>query len=133
PHAVPAALVAVPLGPAAERHVVAGLGADDLPRVAEAQPLVGQLDLPAVADRLVEDAELVADAVADRRYAEGGQRIHVAGGEAAQAAVAEAGLLLVLQQRVEILTDAAEGLLRGVPQPEADEAVAEMGTGQELG
>ena len=72
------------------------LEAPDLPRVAGAQPAVGALDLPAVADVLVEDAELVAQAVADRGDVERGERVHVARGEAPEAAVAEAGLLLVL-------------------------------------
>ncbi len=52
------------LGAAAERDRDGVLGPLDLPRVAEAQPLVGALDLAAVADHLLEDAELVADAVA---------------------------------------------------------------------
>ena len=50
----------------AEAHVVRDLRADDLPWVPETQPLVGQLDLPAVADGLIENAELLADAVANR-------------------------------------------------------------------
>ena len=132
-HPVLAAFVLVPVGAAAERHVVAGLRPDDLPGVAEAKPLVGQLDLPSVADRLIEDAELVADAVADGRHAERCQGIHVAGGQASQAAVPQAGFLLVLQQRGEILADAGHGLFRRIPQPEVDEAVPEMGAGQELG
>jgi len=43
------------------------LGVRDFPGVAQAQPAVEHLDLPAVVDLLVEDAELVADAVADGR------------------------------------------------------------------
>ena len=39
----------------------------DFPRRAEAHPVVGQLDLVAVAEFLAEEAELVMDAVADRR------------------------------------------------------------------
>ena len=70
------------------------LGPRDLPRVAEAQPLVGLLDLPAVDDLLLEDAELVADAVAERGHLQRRQRVEEAGREAPEAAVAEAGLVL---------------------------------------
>ena len=63
--------------------------------IAVAQPLVGLLDLPAVDDLLLEDAELVADAVAQRRHFERGQRIDEAGREAAEAAVAQARLVFV--------------------------------------
>ena len=42
PYAIAAVLVTLPFGASAERHVVAGLGPDDFPGVAEAQPLVGQ-------------------------------------------------------------------------------------------
>ena len=61
---------------------------DDLPGIAEAQPLVRDLDLPAVTNRLIEDPELVADAVADRRNIERRQRVHVTRGQPAQAAIA---------------------------------------------
>jgi len=63
----------------------------DLPRVAEPEPAVGPLRLPAADDLLVEDAELVPDSVADGGIVERRQRVHEAGREAPQAAVAEAG------------------------------------------
>ena len=43
------------------------LGPHDLPRVAEDEPVVGLLDLVAVDEFLLEEAELVVDAVADGR------------------------------------------------------------------
>ena len=85
-------------GASAELHVERDLRAHDLPGVAEAQPLVGQLHLPAVANRLIEDAELVADAVADGGNVEGRQRVHVTGGQPSEPAVAEARLLFLLQE-----------------------------------
>ena len=94
-HAVAAVLVRSGSVRPPKLDVEGDLGPRDLPRVAVAQPLVGHLDLPAVADLLVEDAELVADAVADRRDLERRERVHVAGGEPAEAAVAEARLLLL--------------------------------------
>ena len=53
--------------PFAELHIAGDFRAHDFPGIAESQPLIRDLDLPAVADRLIEDSELVADAVADRR------------------------------------------------------------------
>ena len=67
-------------------------GAAELPRVAVERPVVGPLDLRAVAEGLLEDAEVVADAVADRGDVQRGHRVQQAGGEPAQAAVAEARL-----------------------------------------
>ena len=114
------------LGASAEFHVERNVRPHDLPWIAEPQPLVREFHLPPVADRLVEDAELVADAVADGRDAETGERIHVARGQAAQPAVAEAGLLLLVEQVAEVLPDARQGLLRRAPDVEIDEAVAQV-------
>jgi hypothetical protein len=76
-------------------HVV-GMG--ELPGVAAQQPGVRLLDLPAVHKSLAEDAEFVANAVADRRQVERRQRIDETGGEAAQATVAQTRLRLQLQK-----------------------------------
>ena len=66
PDPLVACVVGVELGVAAPVDRVMHVGLGDLPRVSVGQPVVGLLDLPAVVDLLVEDAELVADAVADR-------------------------------------------------------------------
>ena len=121
------------LGASAELHVEGDLRAHDLPGVAEAQPLVGELDLPAVANRLIEDAELVADAVADRGNVERRQRVHVTGGQAAEPAIAEARLFFLVQEVGEILPDSGHRLLRRLPDPEVDQAVAQMRPGQKFG
>ena len=65
PDALVACIVGVELGVTAPVDRVMHVGLGDLPRVTVGQPVVGLLDLPAVVDLLVEDAELVADAVAD--------------------------------------------------------------------
>ena len=74
---------------AAPLHQVADVGFGDLPGVSVGQPGVGPLDLPAIVDLLVEDAELVANAVADSRALKGGQRVQVTGGEPAETAVTQ--------------------------------------------
>jgi len=91
-----AMLFVVPhLGVPAELHCHAPFGARDLPRVAPAQPLVGLLHLPAVDDLLLENAELVTDAVAQCGHFERSQRIDEAGREPPETAVAKAGFVLV--------------------------------------
>ena len=98
------------LGVAAELHLLRPLRPRDLPRIAEAQPLVGALDLPAVDDLLMKDAELVADAVAERRDLQRRQRIDETGREPAEAAVAEARLVFLLQQLVEVQAELGDRL-----------------------
>ena len=132
--AQPAVRVGGVLGAAAEADRVLDLVAADLPRVAVAQPAIGALDLPAVADVLIEDAELVAQAVADRRDVERRERVHVAGGEPAEAAVAEARLLLVLEQLVERDARASPSAARAaVVEAEREQVRAELRADQELG
>ena len=84
-------------------------------------------------DQLVEDAELVADAVADRRDRERRERVHVAGGEPAEAAVAEARLLLLGQDPVEVVPELGHRLPRLGLDAEVQQVVREVGPEQELG
>ena len=67
------------------------------PNAAAGQPGVGQLGLPAVHQLLAEQAVFIPQGVAHSGVSLGGQAVHKAGGQAAQAAVAQArvGLLLV--------------------------------------
>ena len=131
-HAVMPLFIGPRLGAAAELHLVGDFGPGDLPRVAEAQPLVGDLHLPAVLDGLVEDAELVADAVADGRHFERGHRIQVTRREPAQAAVAEAGLLLLLDKVVEVHAEFLHRLARILGEAQAEELAGQVRPGQEL-
>ena len=127
-----AGVVGVVLGVAAPLHQVVDVGFGDLPRVSVDQPVVGLLDLPAVADLLVEDAELVADAVADRRTLEGGQRVQVARGEPAEAAVAQSRFRLAGQHLVEVLTHRCQGGLGRVLHAQVQQVVAQLRTHQEF-
>ena len=130
---VPALLVGPRLGVAAEAHAHGDLRARDLPGVPEGQPLVRLLDLPAVVDELVEDAELVADAVAERRDLQRGERVHVAGGQTPEAPVAEARLLLLGEDLVEVVAELGHGLPGLVLEAEVQQGVPEVGPEQELG
>jgi hypothetical protein len=63
--------------------------------------VIQHLDLPAILDGLIENAEFVADAVARGRDLQGGQRIEVARGETAEAAIAQTRLFLLFQKLVQ--------------------------------
>src|SRR6266511_3118897 len=104
-NATAAFLVGVRLRAASESDVDRDFGARDLPRIAEAKPLVRDLHLPAIADLLVEDPELVADAVADRRDLKRCERIEVAGRKPPEATVAEARLFFLVEDSLEIETE----------------------------
>ena len=129
----PIALIDVVFDRAAELDLHGPFGPHQLPGIAEAQPFVGLLDLPAVDDLLVEDAEFVADAVADGRHFESRQGIDEAGRQAPEAAVAESGLLLLLQQFVEVESQFGHAFLDLVEDAEIDEIVAQMRPHQEFG
>ena len=69
-----------------------------LPRVRVAEPVVGVLHLPAVLQGLAEHAVLVAKPVARGRELQRGHGVEEAGRQPAQAAVAEPGVGLLLDQ-----------------------------------
>ncbi len=117
---------------AAEVDVDRGLRAANLPGIAVAEPIVGELDLPSVTDGLLEDAELVANAVADRWDAERGHGVEIAGGEAAETAVAEAGFALLLADFVEVQTELAARLTDWLLEVEIEQIVREVGPHEEL-
>jgi hypothetical protein len=126
-------LVGDVIDPAAEPDGVLDLVPPHLPRIAAAQPAIGPLDLPAVADVLIEDAELVAEAVTDRGEIERGERIHVASREAPETAVAEPRFFLVLDQIGEVDTLRGERGLRRLLESEREQARAELRADQVLG
>src|SRR5690606_38850611 len=101
-HTQASEIVHVTLRPAAELHGRGPLRTRDLPWITEREPLVRALDLPAVDDLLLEDAELVADAVRERRDLERRERGDEARGKTSEAAAAEPGLGLLGEQAVEI-------------------------------
>jgi hypothetical protein len=84
-------------------------------------------------DGLIEDAELVADAVANRRNAHRGERVHVTRGQPTEAAVAEPRFFLLLEHVLKVLPEPRQGLRGGVPDLEVQQVVAEMRTGEVLG
>ena len=71
-------------GVPAQIHVIGDFRPMDFPGISQTQPFVGFFDLPSVPYFLVEDAEFIADAIADRRHAKRRKGIHVAGGQPSQ-------------------------------------------------
>ncbi len=110
-YAVAPVLVGPALRAAAQLDLHRPLRTRDVPGRAEAQPLVSALDLPAVDDLLLEDAKLVADAVAHRGDLQRGHGIEKAGGQPPQPAVAQPRFLLLLQQLVEVQPQLRDRLL----------------------
>ncbi|SVK46427.1 Uncharacterised protein [Acinetobacter baumannii] len=94
----PARLGPLLLHAAAEAHLVAGVMARKLPRIAVLQPVVRRFHLLAIDDVLLEHAVLIANAVAAPRQRQRRQRVEEAGRQAPQTAVAEPGVVLFLQQ-----------------------------------
>ena len=127
------AVFLVALGAPAEFHGDRVLGPPHFPRVAVAQPLVGLLDLPAVANQLIEDAELVADAVAIAGDPQRGHRIQKARRQAPEAAIAEAGVMLFLEQLAEIEADGFERGIARIGDAEIDHVVVERAAHQKFG
>ena len=120
---VTAELVPVGSDLPAEADLHRVLIAGDKPAVRGDAPVVGDLGLTAVLELLLENAELITDGIARGLEAEGRHAVHVAGGETAEAAVAEARVRLrfknihgaaahILQRAGERFADAeVEGVL----------------------
>ena len=99
--AVAAVLIGIALGAAAKAHKHGLIRVGELPGPTAFEPFIGDLHLPAIADQLIEDPELVADAVANGWHFQAGQRFHVASGQAPQTAIAEAWFFLHLTDVVQ--------------------------------
>ena len=108
------------------------LRATDLPGEAVGEPVVGLLDLATVLDGLVEQAVAVAHAVAVAGDALMGERVHEARGQAAQSAVAEAGVDLLALDVAQRQAHVGQGLVDHVANAVVDEVVVQQGADQEL-
>ena len=103
-----------------------------LPGEAVGEPVVGALDLAATLDVLVEQAVAVAHAVAVAGHAIVRHRGEEARGQAAQAAVAEAGVDLLATNDVEVGAHILHGVGDEVANAVVDEVVVEQGPDEEL-
>ena len=117
-------------GFAADHHRIAPFRPDHFPGIAPGQPGVGALDLAFFADLLAEDAELVADAVADRRQLQAGQGFLEAGRQPPQATVAQARLRLFGNEVLQVEAQFTAGLLGGLAQAQVHQIVFQVGAKQ---
>ena len=108
------------------------LGPRGLPGVAEEQPVVRALHLVAVADLLAEHAVLVTDAVTAGGEALGSERIEKTGRQATQAAVAQAGVVLLLVDVLEHHAQPADGLTGLLLQIQIEHGVLQGPPGEEF-
>ena len=100
---------------AAEADLEGAFAALELPGVAVIEPGLGQLDLPAVGDLLAEHAVDIADAVAMRRHVDRRHALHEAGGEPAEAAIAERRIRLERGDDVDVDAERRQRLAHGCP------------------
>ena len=104
----------------------------DLPRVGRRSQLSGCSSLPAVLDRLAEDAVLVAQPVAHGRELQGGHRVEEAGGQPAEAAVAQAGVGLLLEHPSQSRCFCLTACARRIEQQVGDDVVGQRPADEEL-
>ena len=128
----------LPLGPdddvhaAFKLHRKRELGMGDLPGVAELEPLVRLLHLVAVHDSLVEDAEVIAQAVPDGGEAQRGHGVEKTGGQAAETTIAQPGVHFAVAKRLPIQPELGHRGAATVFQLEVDDVVPEQAADQEL-
>jgi len=94
--------------------------------------ILGEFVLPAVLDALLEQPVFVANAVAVSRNAERGHRVHEAGGQSSEPAIAECGVGLDLAQNVEVDAERGERAPRGLGQPHVVERIEQQPPDQEF-
>ncbi len=117
---------------AAEPDRIVDLGALEFPRIAVAQPILGNFLLPAVADDLPEQAVIIPNAVAVRCDRKRRHAVHEAGGEASEAAIAERGVGFDAPQRIEIDAELAQRLGHRLDDAEIGHRIDQQAADQEL-
>ena len=128
----PAVLVGDRFDRAAEADLEGAFAPLELPGIAVIEPGLRQFDLPAVMDLLAEHAVDVADAIAMRRDVDGRHAFHEAGGEPAEAAIAERRVRLQRGDEVEVDAERRQRLAHVVHQAEIGEGVAHQAADQEF-
>ena len=117
---------------AAEMHMVDHFRPLEFPGVAEAEPFVGIFLLPALRDDLPEQAEIVANAIADGGNGQRRHALHEARRKPAQAAIAERRIRLAFAQIGQIDAEIAEGGFEHRQQPHIVQRIGEQTADQEL-
>ena len=117
---------------AAEMNVVDHLRPLEFPGVAETQPFIRIFVLPALRDDLPEQAEIVADAVADGGNGQRRQALHEARRQPPEAAIAECRIRLAFAQVIKPDAEIAERRLEHRQQAHIVQRVGEQAADQEF-
>ena len=120
------------IGITVELHIDRFVRLAVLPYEAVAQPVVRQLHLIAVDDLLFKETVLIANGAAMPRVTVCSERVDEAGGEAAEAAVAEPRIRLFLVGIRELQIELLQNLLHRLLNAEVDEIGAQEPTEQKL-
>ena len=91
----------------------------DLPGIAQLQPLVRLLHLVAIDDSLVEDAEVIPQAIPDGGQIQRCHGVQKTGSQSAQASVSQTGIHFMVPQLIPIQSQ-FEIEPPGTPPPSAD-------------
>ncbi len=113
-------------------HLNRFVGARHFPRIRPGEPVVGLFALPAIADALLENAILVAQAVAHARNAQRRHRIEETRREPAQAAIAEARIRFLLDDLERVNLQVLAQVLPGGINLEVCDVVRQRTTEQEF-
>ena len=125
-------VVGAMLDAAVERHTHAIVRATDQPRVVVGQPVIGDFDLTALREGLAEEAELIMNAITDRRDIHRGEGIEEAGGEATQPAVTKTHVGFFVGDDFEVLPEVGQGRRCDVAQLHVDQVVGQHAAHQVL-
>jgi hypothetical protein len=104
----------------------------DLPRESFAQPGIGFLDLITVVDSLMEHTVVITYTVTDDGQAECCATIEKTGGQASQTTVAQAGVVFVLSDILEVQAKPPECFGGFIFDPETKEGISKQTPHQEL-
>ena len=133
PSRLPHALAVLLDDLATEAHALVALIVDVAPRVFVGQPVIRTLDLTAfLIEFLTEDAVAVLDAVAECRHTQRSERIDEARGETAEAAIAQARLVLGVGHLLRVETEFLDRGFELLGQAGVQQRVAQLLAHQEL-
>ena len=117
---------------AAETDLERALAALEFPRIAVVEPVFGKFDLPAVGNLLAEHAVGVAYAVAMRGYADRCHRLHEAGGETSETAIAKRGIRLETGDDVQFHAERLQSGPHVLQKTQIGESVPHQSSDEEL-
>ena len=104
----------------------------ELPGMDLTQPVLGIFDLPAVLEGLPEQPVVVANAVAVGGEAHGRHGVEEAGGETAEAAVAERGIGLVGEERAVVDAEVLDDCPQPFVEPQVGDGILEQPADEEF-